>query len=193
MKRPPRRRKIDNLIEPDMRADEARCHAAIAPLDRLAETMDRKWGVDRLCSLVSPDTASRYGSALGRLNDALRATDAEQVVHVAKVCMRGLQAMDQEAEAAGAQKPVVLAEAEIDGFHFAIIGDVGDWAPILEERPGMRVYSLREIANAVKQIHGIAIIDKIKTTFPGSEIKGPVNRKKLLAGFYEGGGDEIPF
>lgn len=189
MTRPPRRRKPDRLTEPDMRANEAKCYSAIAPLDRLADKMERKWGVDRLVSLVSVDTASRYGSALGRLNDALREQNADLVAHMAKVCMRGLQAMNEEAEAAGAEKPVVLAEAEVDGFHFCIVGDAGDWKPIAEDRPNMRIYSLREVANAIKQSHGIPIIDAIKTQFPGAEIKEPV--KPLPKSFYKNGGDNL--
>lgn len=189
MTRPPKSRKPDRLTDPDMTATEARCYAAIAPLDRLANTMEAKWGVDRLYSLVSADTAAKYGSALGRLNEALRAQDADQCVHMAKVCMRGLQAMNEEAEAAGAEKPKVLAEAEVDGFHFCIVGDAGDWKPIAEDRPGMRIYSMREVANAIRQIHGIPIVDEIKKTFPGSEIKQPV--KSMPREFYKNGGDNL--
>lgn len=191
-RRPPRRQKIDTFLTPDMQANEAKCHSAIAPLDRLANKMDAIWGVDRLPELVPPDMAARYGSALGRLMEALREKDADKCIHMAQVCMRGLKAMHDHAEANGAEKPNVLAEYKTeDGFHFVIVADAGDWKPICEDRPGLRVYSLREVANALKQTHGIAIVDAIKTEFPGAQVREPV--KPLPKSFWDKGGDELPW
>lgn len=186
----PTRRKPDNLLEPDMRAAEAACHVAVAPFDRLARKMDRKWGIDRLPDLVSPDTAKRYGSALGRLNDAIRAANPDQCAHMAKVCMRGLAAMNTEAEEAGHAPPGLLAEFDLEGFHFGIIGETGDWAPLAESRPGLRLYSLREVAIALKHQHGHPTIDAVKQAFPQAQIGEPI--KPLPKSFWDNGGDEIP-
>jgi hypothetical protein len=45
----------------------------------MAFAMDKKWGVDRLVELVSPDMAERYGAAMAKLNAAIDARDPEQV------------------------------------------------------------------------------------------------------------------
>lgn len=190
-KRPPRPTKPDTLLSPDMRKVEAQCNAAIIPLDRLAMKMDTKWGVDRLMSLVSPDTAAKYGSALGRLNEAIATFDPDQCAHMAAVCMRGLAAMDREATEAGAEKPHVLAEYEHDGFHFAIIEDAGDWKPILEERPGLRVVTLREVAIALQATQTDPTVSAVKDAFPGGEVGKPFGA--LPKDFYRRGGDAVPF
>lgn len=189
--RPPKRRKPDALLAPDMKAIEAQCHAAIAPLDRLALKMDAKWGVDRLVELVTPDTAARYGSAIGRLNEALRERNAEQCLHMAKVCMRGLAAMDAEAEAANAPRPKLLAEIEVDGFHFGLLAETGDWAAVKAERPDLRVFSMREVAIALKSVAGAPVVAAIKDAFPGAEIQNPV--PSMPKEFWERGGDDIPW
>lgn len=190
MKRPnrPERRKVDPLLSPDMRREEAACHSAIAPLDRLAKKMDQKWGVDRLVEIVSPETAAKYGSVMGRLNDGIRTCDVAVCTEAAQTAMRGLAAMDKEATAAGAERPEVVAEYEIDGFHFAIIGDAGHWKPICEDRPNLRVYSLREIGALLKQLEGTPVA-AVKDVFKGAQI----TTGKLTNDFFEKGGDEIPW
>ena len=125
VKRRPERRRPDRVTDPDLTKREASAYASIAPFDRLANAMDQKWGVNRLESLVSPETAKRWGEAMGSLNDAIRDTDPEACQHAASVCMRGLKVMDQEATAAGHTPPDILAEYELDGFHFAIVADNG--------------------------------------------------------------------
>ncbi len=181
----PQRRRPDRIVDPDLTKQESASYASIAPFDRLATTMDRKWGVNRLEELVSPETARKWGEAMGMLNDAIRDKDPEACQHAASVCMRGLKAMDAEAASAGHTAPQVIAEYELDGFHFAIIGDNGDWAPIKEQRPDLRVYSLREIAVALQMINAPAV-DAVKNVFPQAEIRMPKD-------FYKNGGDDIPF
>lgn len=191
MKNHPRKKKPDGLLEPDMRQEEAETFGAVAPLDRLASAMDQKWGVDRLVELVSPETARKYGSALGRLNEAVRAHDAKQAAHMAAVCMRGLKAMDQEATEAGQTPSPLLAEFKEGPVHFGIMADNADWKPIKAARPELTLYSLREVAIAIQGQHGDARVQSIKQAFPGAEIGKPKS-KPLPRSFWENGGDEIP-
>ena len=59
----------DRLISPSAASpNEVACDLALGSLDRVAREMDRKWGVDRLPDLVSPEMAAKYGSAMGKLN-----------------------------------------------------------------------------------------------------------------------------
>ncbi len=186
-KRPRREKKSDHFISPDAKAAESKLHASLAPMDRLANTMDQRWGVDRLVELVSPETAAKYGSAIGRLNEAVRAADGDQVLHLAKVCMRGLSAMNDEATAAGAQPSPLLGEYRLDDvFHIGIVAEAGDWPPIAKERPELTIFSLREIAVLLKPATAVT---QIKDTFAGAEVK----KTKLSTKFFNEGGDAIPF
>lgn len=190
--RPRRQFKSDRLIHGSLGPDEVRCDYAVAPLDRLAEQMDRKWGIDRLPELVSVETAERYGSAMAKLNAAIEAQDVEETKLRAQVCMRGLAAMDREAEAVGAvpASPDVL-EVEIDGFHFGIMPDGRNWKAAQEARPDLQLFTLREIAVSLKAMRiDHPLIAETKAQFPGAEIvriaerAGKINRNPE---------DEIPF
>ncbi len=57
-----------------------------------------------LPELVSPETSMKYGSAISKLNLALRENDPAMVRERAEICMRGLVAMQSEAESLGAQR-----------------------------------------------------------------------------------------
>ena len=167
----PRRQKLgDRLLSSDARKAEVACDHAVAPLDRLARQMDQKWGIDRLPELVRPETAARYGSALAKLNAAIAAEDPDETARRAQVCMRGLAAMNREAEEAGHEPPDILAEYDLDGFHFAIMAENEDWAPIKAARPDLRLFSLREIAIALKHIADNPLIREVKDQFPMAEI-----------------------
>ena len=189
--RPRRQNKSDRLITPDASADEIRCDHAVAPFDRLARTMDDRWGIDRLPELVSPETAERYGSAIAKLNAALSAGDAEETVKRAQVCMRGLKAMNDEAEAAG-HKPNSgdWWECEVDGFTFAIVRDIGDWPHVKRDRPNLTIYSLREIGLIVKAAAQTPFVAATKEAFPGAEI-ARITPSRLPDDFWERGGDEF--
>lgn len=189
--RPRRERKADRILTPDARAEEIRCDAALAPLDRLARQMDDRWGVDRLVELVSPETAERYGSALAKLNEAIRESDPPTVLHRAKVCIRGLEAMDAEAlELGRTPNTGEYWEYEYEDLKFAIVRDNSEWPLVKKERPELQIYSLREIAVILKSVAGISFIDTVKREFPQAEIKKI--KERLPDDFWENGGDPIP-
>lgn len=177
-RRPKHQRKADRITQgaAGWSPDEIRCDYAIAPLDRLAVEMDRKWGVDRLVELVSTQTAEKYGSALAKLNAAIADNNPEMVAARASVCMRGLQAMDAEATQAGAQPAtdeVWLVEA--DGYQFALMRDARAWPRIQENFPGVELISDREIVLALvmyKQSVVSKALDEARKIQPGAEIIG---------------------
>lgn len=188
--RPRRERKSDRLISPDARAEEIRCDMAIAPLDRLARTMDERWGIDRLVELVSPETAEKYGSAMAKLNAAIAAADPEECLKRAQVCMRGLSAMNQEAIDTGHQPNAgEWWEYEIDGWKFAIVKDNCEWPLVKKARPDLAVYSMREIGNLLKGVHA-GIISEVKAQFPQAQIS-EIRKSKLPEDFWAVG-DELP-
>jgi hypothetical protein len=183
----PRRKKMgDALSFPDARPDQISCNYAVAPFDRMATEIDRTWGIDRLPELVTPETAAKYGSALAKLNAAIEANNPEECATRANVCMRGLQAMDKEARALGhSPMPSNFWMYEQDGNTIIIAQDMRDWPLIEKMHPGIAIFSLREVANAL-EAYGQTVV-AVKQSFAGAEIKStaPINRKDME--------DELPF
>lgn len=190
-RRPPtRRRKGDRMLHGGADAADVQCDYAIGPLDRLALDMDRKWGIDKLPELVSPQTAERYGTAIAQLNEALAAQDPKRAAHKAQVCMKGLHAMDAEAEAAGAPKADGRHwEYELGNFKFAIIEDDREWKTLQAKRPDLTIFTMREAALALKAYCETVPLVEAKTIWPGAEVKQlpPMNKNP------EDLNDPIPF
>jgi hypothetical protein len=186
MTRPHRHNKGDRLMHSGAKPEEVACDFALGPFDTAARNMERKWGVNRLEGLVSPDTAARYGSALGKLNAAMDANDPAEVAARAAVCIRGMAAMDAEATAAGHQPiPPEAWEVEVDGKLCAILADGNQWPVYAALRPGVRTYTLREVANALAA-YGQTVA-AVKDAFPGAEVKAV---RSPLAQALD---DDIPF
>ncbi len=170
MTRPQRHNKHDRLIHSGAKPEEIATDFALGPFDTAAREAERKWGVNRLEGLVSPETAAKYGSAIAKLNAAIDAADPEAVAMRAGVCIRGMAAMDAEATAAGHQPlPPEAWEIEVDGVTCAILKDGNQWPVYAALRPGVRTYTLREVGNALAA-YGQSVA-AVKDAFPGSEVK----------------------
>ena len=177
----------DRLISPSAASpNEVACDLALGGLDRMAREMDRKWGVDRLPDLVSPEMAVKYGSAMGKLNAAVRESDVAHTVARAEVCVRGLRAMDAAADAAGMpHSDPDIWEYQIDGHTFGIIADGRDWPAAYAKREGITIHTMREVALALKH-YGQIVVD-VKQAFNGAEVVAVRKTKEKIE--YE----EIPF
>jgi len=159
MRHPRRQRHGDRLVSPDASAASIRCDHAIAPFDRVAREMENTWGVDRLVSLVSPETAQKYGSALAKLNAAIAEEKPEDCAARAAVCIRGMKVMDEEARAAG-HKPLTPTYWQVrhGDRTFVLARDVNEWPLIRDELPGVPIYSIHEVAVALaKQAHVVEV------------------------------------
>jgi hypothetical protein len=184
--KPQRHRKDDRLIHPGASAAEVQTDLATGPFDRVSREMDRKWGVDRLPELVAPATAERWGQAMANLNAAIAANDPALVVARVNACLRGFALMDAEATAAGHQPIVPEAiEIEVDGVLCAILRDDAAWPAYQAQRHGVRVYTLREVSNALAA-YGQTVA-AIKDTWPGAQVTAV--RSPLAQSL----NDEIPF
>jgi hypothetical protein len=170
--RPRREKKSDRLICPGATSSEIACDYAIAPFDRVALDMERRWGVDRLPELVTPALAAKYGAAMAYLNDCINQGDAEGCAAAAANCIKGLAAMDAEARSLGHKPaPAEVWLYELDGHRFGIIRETGDWTTLQESHPGLTLYSLREVAIALQSYKSaLPKIEAIKAAFPGAEI-----------------------
>lgn len=188
MTRPQRFNKGDRLMHSGAKPEEVACDFALGPFDTAARNMERRWGVNRLEGLVSPETAARYGSALGKLNAAMEANDPAEVAARAGVCIRGMSAMDAEATAAGHQPlPPQVQEIEVDGKLCAVLWDGNAWPIYAALRPGVRTYTPREVSNALAA-YGQSVA-AVKDALPGSEVKAVRPRTFLETEL----NDEVPF
>lgn len=188
MTRPKRHHKGDRLMHSGAKPEEVACDFALGPFDTAARDTERKWGINRLEGLVSPETAAKYGSAIGKLNAAMNAGDPAEVAMRAGVCIRGMAAMDAEATAAGHQPIIPEAwEFQIDGKTCALLRDDAAWPAYSAARPGVRVYSMREVANAL-EAYGQTVA-AVKDAFPGAEVKAVRKPTKLEIELE----DSIPF
>ena len=188
MTRPQRHRKEDRLIHQGATDAEIRCDLATGPFDTACRAMDVRWGQDRLPELVAPATAERWGQAMANLNAAIAANDPALVVKRVEACLRGFAAMDAEATAAGHQ-PITpdALEFDLDGKTCAILKDDAAWPAYRAARPSVRVYTLREVANALAA-YGQTVA-AIKDGFPGatvSAVRKPTPLEQDLQ-------DSIPF
>jgi hypothetical protein len=169
-KRPQRLKKHDRLLCPDARQEEIATHLAVAPLDRLATEMERKWGIDRLPTLVSVETAQRYGIAMSALNTAIAANNPAHAKETSENLMRGLQAMDAEATRAGHEPAKGESwEYDLDGETFAIVKDAAEWQTVRDQRPDVTIVTMREALVAVRHVRRLCP-DELFDAFPQAEI-----------------------
>ena len=188
MSKPQRHRKEDRLMHHGATATEIQCDLATAPFDRLCREMDRKWGKDRLPELVAPETAARWGVAMANLNAAIAADDPAMVVARVNACLRGFTAMDAEATAAGHQPiPPAAQEIEVDGILCAVLWDGNAWPVYAALRPGVRIYTPREVANALAAYGGT--VAAVKDAFSGAQVSAVRKPTPLEAEL----DDTIPF
>jgi len=191
MKRPSRpkyKKKSDRIIGGIVERNEIMCDHAVAPFDRRVREMDKKWGCDRLPELVSPTTASKWGSTLEKLNAAIVENDPALVVARVEVALRGLDVMDREATELGAPKAdetVWLINA--DGHEFGLLRDDRAWPAVREKFPNLDIVTEREMVLALveyKQSVVKVALDAAKKHFPNAEVT------KIKTKEYE---DDIPF
>jgi hypothetical protein len=176
MKRPTHQKKYDTLLHGQTTAAQVRCDMVLAPFDKACREMDIRWGVNVLPELVSTESAAKWGKAMAGLNAAIDAQDPDKTKFWCEVCIRGLNAMDAEAVALGRQvSDPDIWEYELDGTVFGIIADNREWPAAYAKRPGIAIYTLREVAVAL-QAHKNGLVNAAKLAFPGAEIKA-IRRK----------------
>lgn len=188
--RPPRfNKKSDRMITPGASAAEIRCDMACAPLDNLARHFDAIWGIDRLVTLVSPAMAEKYGAAMAHLHSSYDAEDPAATAAAAANCMKGLDAMNAQAIAAGHQPadPRVWM-VEIEGHKYGFVEDAAFVAIAERNNPGVKIVTLRQAVNSLV-ITQNAVVDAAVKHFPGATVTAIRPRSQLA----EELNDEIPW
>ena len=181
------KRKHDRLLSGWHDAETVAADAALAPVDRLMFEMERKWGQHRLMGLVDPETASKFGKAWARMEDAITQQNVNEIIKRAAIVLRGVQAMDAEAEKAGAEPASgeVLVHCTPNGQEFGILLNAAEWRCAREQYPDLTMVTLDEVGFAIQNMLSSPIGD-VKKAFPDAKIKEVRPRGKTLD-------DEIPF
>ena len=189
------RRRPDIFTDPKVYGDVIRdaIHHAILPLDRAASEMELKWGCERLPSLVSPETAARFGSAKAKLDAAILANDPQEVARRATVMIKGWAKMDLEATEMGheALSPDIWSHTTSTGFKLAVARSNADTLKSIrtdDRMKGVAVYSMDEIAR-ILEAESYRLLDTVKKTFPESVITKTA-KKKAPAPLFD---DGVPF
>jgi hypothetical protein len=178
--RPTRQKKEDRLTNPRATAAQIRCDVCLGPFDQAVRAADKRWGVDRLPEIVSPDSALKWGKAMAGLNDAIQSEDPDKVKFWVEVCLRGLQAMDDEATKSG--QPISdpqIWEYEYEGQQYGIIEDGRHWPAAYAKRPKLVIFTMREVAIAL-HAHRNGLVEAVKLAFPGAEISGIKDKGKNM-------------
>ena len=149
-------------------------HHALRPLDQIAHRMELKFGCERLQSLVSPETAQKFGSAKAKLDQAIMDNDPSEVARRSKILIKGWQKMDEEAVADGHKplKPSIWSYTTEDGFMFAVAQGNADAIKAIRTDPameGVAVYSLDEIGRILEN-ESMKLVNSAKNTFPEAKI-----------------------
>lgn len=183
MTRHHRNRSEDRLLNPGATSAEIRCDFACAPLDRAARAADARWGVDRLPELVPAAMAEKFGAAMAALNTAMADGDSALTAQIAdNLAGRAFPAMEAAATAAGHQPlPPEIWEAEIDGNRFGIVRETFDSARAEALRPGLPIYTLREVANAMA-VYRMGVIEESRKP-PPATVKPTTALEKQLDDF----------
>jgi hypothetical protein len=122
-----------------------RMQDALHRYDDRVSALERKWGVDRLVWLVGADLRDRFEKQLDLLNEALE--KQHDVEHQVEVTLRGVDAVERAAIAAGVQ-PLSgqYVEGRLpDGRALAIVPNAYDAAAVPREGRQVAVYSVDEV------------------------------------------------
>ena len=211
------RRRPDIFTDSEAHGNSIRdaIHHAILPLDRAASEMEMKWGCERLPSLVSPQTASLFGSAKAKLDAAIQANDPQEVARRATVMIKGWSKMDAEATERGheALSPqiwscttstgfkVVIARSNADAIKFIRTNEAATQKSIRTDKTatqksirtddrlaGVAVYSLDEIVR-ILEADSYRLLDTVKKTWPEAKV-AKTRKKKAPASEFD---DGVPF
>jgi hypothetical protein len=143
--------------------------AVLAPLNRVADEIERKWGFDRLPTLVPEDMALRFASAKEKLSEAIAANDVTRIKERAEIMRRGWEKLDETATAAGHEpwaQTDVWEGRRPDGKVFLIAKDKTT-AVLANRDTAYGVWTVQEIGMLLQQFDPDGFTQAIKEEFQG--------------------------
>lgn len=169
-------------------------HACIQAVDILAHEMDKKWGVDRLRLLVSPDLQARFDTQRWKLNEAIEKADSAQIQVESQRTVNAYRALDRAATESGADMldPKMLEIHQGDGKVLCVVETHIDASRVKNDGRAKVVVSLVEIVALLE--HYRAAVD-VLAAFPGARVTSTRRLDDPVEGIKWQGliDDEIPF
>lgn len=149
-------------------------YGAMRPVDAIASEMELRWGVGKLETLVTPETAAKFESARAKLDVAIFNKDPDLVIQRAGVMVRGWKALEAEALRLG-HKPAppelwyakAPEEYGLDEMQFVIAKDNSAATLAQTELP---VYTVTEVARIIRLWRSQSDVGKVKSIFAGAEV-----------------------
>jgi hypothetical protein len=149
-------------------------YGAMRPVDAIASEMELRWGVGKLETLVTPETAAKFESARAKLDVAIFNKDPDLVIQRAGVMVRGWKALEAEALRLG-HKPAppelwyakAPEEYGLDEMQFVIAKDNSAATLAQTELP---VYTVTEVARIIRLWRSQSDVSKVKSIFAGAEV-----------------------
>jgi hypothetical protein len=153
--------------------------SAVDEMDLVALAMERKWGVDRLRLLVSPELREKIDRQRYLVNQAIWHGELEDLRVQTKRMCAAYRVLDRAADEEGRlpmsalhphQVPIMEAALK-DGRVLMIVADEHalTLAGRLQDDRHAVVWSVSEVA---RMIETDAWISAVKLTFPGAEVRG---------------------
>ena len=149
-------------------------HGALKPVDAIAAEMEGRWGVGKLQTLVSPETASKFEQAKAKLDVAIHNKEPELVIKRATVLKRGWEALEAEALNLG-HKPVApelwfaTAPNEYGKPELQIVIAKDNCAATLAQTD-IPIYTVTEVARIIRDWRGSSEVYNVKKIFAGAEV-----------------------
>jgi len=173
------------LSDADKNSDQEKLNTAqkfvdvlLEPLNRVAQTLEDKWGYDRLPGLVPIEMAERFATAAQKLSEAVFSGDIEQIKQRAEVMRRGWLKLDETAEAEGHegwQQQEVWEGRRPDGKTFLLVKDKA--TAIQKHRDtGVGVWTLEEIGRLLYHFDSDGFTQSLKEEFAASLVS--INAKE---------------
>jgi len=162
----------------------------ITPADEAAATMERKWGIDRLPLLVSPETRARFQAAHDLRNGEYDLATPERRDALDAMMARAWAALDAEATQRGAETlPPAIYEIPLEGLPGAVaavcLDDRHAQAITLRAKAEGRCVTTWTLAEVAAVIQANSVVNAIKDAWPGA--KAERRSRSALPD------DEIPF
>jgi len=154
-------------VKPDFPATDFEIRQAswLAEIDRVKVDQDRKWGTDRLCTLVDPGFREKFWQQQQRVWQACQARDSERLEKSAAGMVRAYQALEAWAvQHAVPVRPAVGAVERVgkDGKLMVVVATKQDAVWYRENRPdveGQHVWCMEEIELLIEAEINQAVVE----------------------------------
>ena len=176
-------------VKPDFPATDFEIRQAswLGEIDRIKVDQDRKWGTDRLCTLVDPGFREKFWQQQQRVWSACQARDSEKLEKSAAGMVRAYQALEAWAvQHAVPVRPAVGAVEHVgkDGKLMVVVATKQDAVWYRENRPdvtGQHVWSMEEIELLIEAEINQAVVEaKIRYAKYDPDISAPSKGPKMF-------------